>query len=382
MLGRALVRELVPPHADLAIWVLTRLTTALRPALDDPRGTLGLIGDVLVWDGPAGRRMVAGLEGLTDGQARIGRVVNHLEAGQAAASATLGTLVRCSMFNLGVTALGAGLMLARVEALHRRLGALAAQLDDVQAHQQAWERATLRTGLDFLGHFERDRRESDLQSALEHCTQATNVYRDLLAHETGGRRRVPLMEQCGRTYALALLGRARCLVLRGQPGRAAELLAEERPAREALAAAAFEAVLGRAPEAYLHPNFRGDGVTLGTLAEVYQQAHLAGAIGPERARDAARLFEDLRERIYAGRPWRTFAPRGRVKDRLLAGMRSLMGCLEEVNRVESLRLRLEDAHRGGYEPADLERELAAGPRPAGGDEGVNGPERAFAWAFA
>ena len=384
MLPYTLIRELLPRQADLLTWTVGKLAPALRLMVNDPEGTLHRIGDVLVWDGPTGRRMVAGLEGLGDAQARIEGVVNHLGAGQLAASATLGSLARCSMLNLGVTALGGALMLARVEALHRRLDDLATRLDDLEAHVAAWNQATLRTGLEFLGHYERHGGASDLHSALEGCTQARNVYRSLLDREVQGRRRLAVLEQCGRTYILALLGQARCLVLRGEPAQAEGLLAQERPTREALAAAAFAAALGKSPEAFLHPNFGGDGVTLALLAEVHRQAGLAGAIAPDRAGDAARLFEDLRGRIYAGRPWDVFAPRGKARAGLLAGLRHLMACLEEVNRVEGVRLRLEHARLGGYDPADLERAVAAEAPQVSGDEEVGSPgeERAFAWAFA
>jgi hypothetical protein len=286
------------------------------------------------------------------------------------------------MASLGVTALAAGFLAWRVNALDRRLATLGRQLSDLQALIDAEQKAYLQSALDHLAKFERERSARDLDGALNNGTYATNLYRNLVERELGGGRRLVALNQCGRYYLLALTTQVRCLVLGDSLEIAEDRLGGEGKTLAALAQAAFHAVLGRSPEVYLDPRFQADGVTLATLTDVFRQARLAGVAVPEFA-DASATFEHLRPRVVHARiPSRTlFRPLGRAKKGLLDGLKYLAACLEDVNRVAALRLRIADARRGGYAPAELERALAAARADSWGSGGDAEPSSLFAYAF-
>jgi hypothetical protein len=375
---------LVPAAGSLGTWLLTRLALVARPhaerLLGDPAGAVGRLGDVLVWQGPAGRRVVATLEGLGESQARVEQVVGRIEEAQIGLGGSLGALTSLSMATLGVASLAAGFMAWRMNALHRRLGDLGGQISDVLDQLHAQNQAHLQTGLDFLGKFEHSRSGQDLHTALTASTHATNLYRNLVQSEAAGRRRLLALNQCGRYYLLALTAQVRCHVLANELAAAGEKLGAERPALTALARATFEGAMGTSPEAYLDPSLQADRVTLDLLAEVFRQAHELGAVGGEAVRDAGHLFERLRQRVYGAGGW--FRPAGRAKTRLLAKLKYLMACLEEVGRVESLRLRVSEALAGRLSFEDLERAVVA---PTGGEarpEGCEGEGAVTAFAPA
>ena len=162
-------------------------------------------------------------------------------------------------------------------------------------------------------------------------------------------------------------------------------MAENRIAAEALtltvlAQASYDAVLAAAPEVYLDPRFQPDGVTLDLLAEVFRQARQAGVTVPGDFADAGDTFEYLRPRVTSARipGMRFIRPVGPIKDRLLSHLKYLAGCLEDVNRIIALRLRIGAAREGGNSLQDLERDVAAARAAAvarGGENSV------FAYAF-
>jgi len=358
---------IVPLGRTVGSWALTQLALHAVPKVEtflgDPAGSVSRLGDVLVWDGPGGQRVLAGLEGLKDSQSRIEQAVQHIETAQIGVSQALGTLTTISMATLGVTSLATGFMIWRMNSLHARLGVIGGQITDIQTHLSANEQAHLQSGLSFLERFERTEGEKDLHAALEKSTFATHLYRHLVQSEVGGLKRLLALNQCGRYYMLSLTAQARCLVAGGEPLQAESLLRNEKPTLTALARTTFEEVLGKSPEIYLDPAFQRDNVTLESMAEIYLRAERIGAISSSRVRDAAALFEVLRSKVYGAGGW--FRPRGKAKDALMAKIKYLMACLEEVERVESLRLRIEAAvdNRVSFEDlrgvvAEMQKEYA------------------------
>ena len=65
------------PRGVLAEWVLAKLwehgASAAIEILKDAKGYVTRVGDLIVWQGGSGRRVLAGLTAVTESQARIGR---------------------------------------------------------------------------------------------------------------------------------------------------------------------------------------------------------------------------------------------------------------------------------------------------------------------
>jgi hypothetical protein len=89
---------------------------------------------------------------------------------------------------------------------------------------------------------------------------------------------------------------------------------------------------------------------------LYQQAHHIGAVTGAEVGDASQVFERLRKKVYGAGGW--FGAVGRAKGRLLTNLKYLMACVEEVGRIESLRLRIEEAVKGRLSFQDLETAVA------------------------
>jgi len=345
MAANLLMLGAIPLARQIGPWLLFQLAAKAKPYaekfLQDPSGSIARVGDVLVWNGEKGRQVIATLEGLTESQARIEQVVGHIEAAQIGVSSSLGTLASLSMATLGVTSLAAGFMAWRMKALDARLKAIANQISDIQAQLNAQNQAHLISALDFLAKHERSRCNTDLHSALEASTYATRLYQYLVHTELEGRRRLVALNQCGRYYFLALTARARCLILAQDLVGAEQFLTAEKHTLTALAEATFQEVMGKSPEVYLDPNLQADNVTLDLVAEIHRQAHYLGAASGPELRDAGQVFEHFRSRIYGAKSW--FRPVGKAKATLLTRLKYLMGCLEDVSRSESLRLRIDEA---------------------------------------
>ncbi|MFO0877563.1 MAG: hypothetical protein U0840_09325 [Gemmataceae bacterium] len=344
------------------MWLLTTLIRVAAPHvrqfLQDPGGSLGRVGDLVVWNSPQGSRVVAALEGLSESGTRIEQVVGHIETAQIGLASSLGTLTSLSMATLGVTSLAAGFMLCRMNALHQRLTVIGEKITDIQNQLDAEHQAHIETGINFLDKFEQTQSDKDLHTAQEKSTFATNLYRTLLKWEVDGPRRLIALNQSGRYYLLALMTQVRCLTLSNQLKIASDLLKQEKPALTAMAKAMFEKVIGKSPEVYLDPALQADGVTLDGMAELYQQAQRLGAISETQVQNASQLFEYLRSRIYgAGRSW--FRPFGRARQYTLSQLKYLMACLEEVTRVEAMRLRIDEALAGRLSLEELEKAVAA-----------------------
>jgi hypothetical protein len=353
---------LLPPTAEVGKWLISQLVSHAGPHIErflrDPAGSVSRLGDLLVWQSPAGRQVIATLEGLSDSQARIEQVVGRIETAQIGVNHSLGALTSLSMTSLGMLSLASGLMVWRMNALDQRLSRIGGQITDIQTHLRAAEQAHLETSLAFLGKFEEEKGERDLHTALEESTYATSLYRGLVNSELASQRRLVALNQCGRYYFLALTAQARCLILSNQLKRASQLLADERRTLTELAKSTFDEVLGKSPEVFFDPAFQADNVTLELLTDLYRQAYQIGAVDGAPVGEASQLFERLRSGIYgAGRKW--FAPAGHAKRTLLARLKYLIACLEEIARIESLRLRIGLAIDGRLSFQELDRLLAS-----------------------
>jgi hypothetical protein len=157
-------------------------------------------------------------------------------------------------------------------------------------------------------------------------------------------------------------------------------IVEEERTLGLLAKATFDQTLGASPEEYLRPQFGQDGVTLELLAELFSQAHAAGAVDGD-AVGAAGLFERLRERV-AGRSYLPSLPSwpfgSTWHDGMLRKLRYAAACFEDVNRVRSLKLLVEEADRSKGSVRELLDQLAAWKESAG----VAGAESVWAYRLA
>jgi hypothetical protein len=122
-----------------------------------------------------------------------------------------------------------------------------------------------------------------------------------------------------------------------------------------LARTTFQQVLGESPAVYLDPGFQDVQVTLELLAEIYQQARLAGVETDVKEPTPAWLFEHLRPRIGKDRlPGGMFSSVRRKKDALMSNLKYLMACLEEVNRILGFELRIKNAIDHNYSFQQME----------------------------
>src|SRR5207244_2452749 len=125
-----------------------------------------------------------------------------------------------------------------------------------------------------------------------------------------------------------------------------------------------------------HPSLQARGVTLELLTEVYRQAHLAGAIADGNFRNASQMFEHFRPKICGLRSvLEAITYSSATVDGMVLRLKTLMVCLEEVNRMESLRMRLAHAREGNYSLLELEQEIRR-------HAGANSPDSEKAEVFA
>ena len=114
--------------------------------------------------------------------------------------------------------------------------------------------ARRQASLDALARYEQKQQDKDLDTALTQSNHAAHVYCDLVQREAHGAKRLPVLNQCGRCYLLALLTELRCLVLADNLVEAERRSANEKATLTDLAKVTFEEVLGRSPEVYLDPS--------------------------------------------------------------------------------------------------------------------------------
>lgn len=245
-------------------------------------------------------------------------------------------------------------------------------MKDIESNLQAKDKAWLLAGIASLEKYEQGRHEDDRQSAKESSLHAAKLYGQLLEAECqdGAPRRLPVIDYYGRCYLVALTTELRChLLANDELEIARKRLDHERPTFNLAAKVAFQEVLGKTPEQFLDPELQPHNVTLDLLSEIYQQARHIDAVDQQDASTASELFEKFRGRIFGsqkGVGW-VFAPHGKGTVKMLSDLRYLMTCLEEANRIGSLRLRVEEAIKGEFSLRDLEewlRKMSSGTVPS------------------
>lgn len=353
---------------DISRWFLASAlplaAERLRPLIADPTSTIERLGDLIVWRGETGQKVIGLLGGITESQARIEGAVERIESAQVGMAGTLDTVLNLSLFNFGFGALGAGFMLARLKALNNRLTLISDSVAEIRDHIAAREKAELGNGLTLLDRYEQKGERHDLKEAFKLCNHSVLLHQALTAGELSGRQRLPVLNQSGRCYLVALLATARCRIHLRDLKEVDELVIGERPTTQALVRTTFDLVLGKSPEVYLEPGLQADAVTLDVLTEAYRQAHWAGNFVGEPVRDAGDLFERLRGRVFGASRGVRFTSASQVRRQLVSNLKYLIATVEDVNRVEAVRLRLAETPMLGSDPDALDRE-AERLRPSG-----------------
>jgi len=321
----------------------TAVEASYGPALIETvegSSTVSRLTDVVVWNSEGGQKVLAGLDSLGDQADRVSSVVTNIETAQMAAAGTLGAIQAVSIATLGVTSLSGALMLLRFNALSDRLNRLSRKIDDVEGQIAAGQKAHLLNSIQFLENFETKHQDRDLGKAYEEAKLAANTYGLLTQNEATGQRRLPVMNYRGRCYMVALMTELRCMILQDDMEQVIKRVENEKPKLEQAAKAVFDETVGKAPEMFLDPSLTSDGVTLGLMTEVYQQAHHAGAVSEPEIGNASEMFEHVRSGIFRSRKGlsRIWRPAGRAKKRCLEKLRYLMSCVEDTNRIKALGL--------------------------------------------
>lgn len=348
--------------SPLAQWLIQqgiRHAPKLLEFLGDAGGHLSRVGDLLVWNGEKGASVIATLESLHESQARIEGVVRNIEATQLVMSNALGTIHNLSMATLGVTSLTGIFMLHRFRALNQRLDQLSSQLQDIQNHLDAQTHAHLRSATDFLNNYESGkRRDADLRRSLEASNYAANVYSELASREIGDQKRPAMLSYVARCHVLSLLVEVRCLILSEDLEQAVYRLDSELETAVKGASALYDkCVWGRLKE-FLDPAYACDGVTLRLITELYQQGQTAHVVVRRKPviADEAEMFEYLRMKNHGAKRTKMWSWRSSADDRQSAvvGLKFTMAAIEEVNRLKTLRLRIQHALDHGYTMSDFE----------------------------
>ncbi len=319
------------------------------------QGHLLRIADTIVWEGENGRHVVACMEGLTENQNRIDGAIQSLETSQLAASSTMQTVQNVSMASFGMLSLTAGLMMWRLHSLDKRMKLLSKQISDVTTRLDANDKARLETSLKFLDLYEQKQRRGDLETAHQEAAFSAHTYGNLIDSEMGAGHRVPLMNYWGRCYLLSLMTELSAMIYQGDLQQAIERAETQRSRIQEFVRVTFHQTIAKAPEMYLDPNFINDGISLELMTEVYSQLQISDAIEFPAIRNSNELFEYLREPIYRSRKkFKNFwAPVGAAKRRCLKNMKYLIACIEDANRIESIKLQIKSAIDNSYSLIEL-----------------------------
>ncbi len=328
--------------------------------VSDPLSTTTRIGDAIVWSGPAGQKVIGGLESIAESQSRIDSAIGGIETAQLGLQSSLGLVQSVSVATLGISSLTGAFLAYRLTALERRVTFLSQQIADVDAKINAMHKAFLRSSLQYLREYD-ERSEKDgntpnnagLDAALKDARSAANIYGEIAHSEASARRcRLSVLNCRSRLYVVALLTELRCLVSSNEAGNALSRIDEERNCLKEIATKCFKETLGKKPERFLRPSFQEHGVTLNVMSEIYQNAKQLGVIDEPAVSDANDLFEHMRKRISNRKGWLGFMKRDSIKDEL-ASLNYLLACLEECAKVEGLGLLIKSAGEKGTSPSEL-----------------------------
>jgi hypothetical protein len=380
------IPAIVGPVTDLGpilYWLIKRGIDVVGPLMSDPK-RLSRIGELIVWQGESGQQVVAGLASVSENQQRIERAIANIETTQLALSGSLDVVQGLSMATFGVTSLAAGFLLWRLKSLDNRLTQLAKRIDDIEERLEANDKAMLAGSLAFLCEYENKGRRDDLDRALDKARHSALTYADLVEHEIEGRRRLPVLNYRGRRYIMSLMTELQCMILREDHPEAVGRAEAEKPRLKRFVEATFQETVAKAPEVYLDPALAREGVTLELLASLYEQLQHAGVVTDRDLRDAAGLFEHLREPIYRSRRSmfsRVWSPVGKAKARCLANLRYLIASVEDANRIESIRLLIAESQKRGFSLRELSERIKAWRADASGGQAEPAGSPILAYAF-
>lgn len=193
-----------------------------------------------------------------------------------------------------------------------------------------------------LRQFENAADSAVLRDARDEGQRAANIYANLALNETTRKKpRIEILNYRSRCYLLGLMAELQSQVLLNQLPAAITRVNDEKPRLQSIAKSAFEAVVQDRPEHYLRADMAKEGVSLELMTELYQQARLAGAVTSPEVESAGQLFEHCRGKGIAAASSRFF--RKDTKQDALQ-LRYLMACLEEINRIEGMRLLMAQAN--------------------------------------
>lgn len=355
---------LLPATSSVVPWVIEQAT----PVIDEWKTTysgdamamasdkLVRIGDLIVWEGETGRHVVAGLANLGESQQRIESAVGAIEATQLSMAGTLGVVQSVGMATLGLTSITAGLMVWRLGALDKRLKSLATQITDIEANLHAKDQGLLSSSLTFLEKHEQKHKNEHLEVALQHANLSAHTFGHLVDDECDGKRRLPVLNYRGRRYLLSLLTELQCCILQNDSDQVIGRVKAEQPRLQQLVETNFRQTLTIDPEQYLHPALSDAGVTLDLLTDLYRQLQNANAVQDVDIRDASDLFEHLRQRIYR-KSWLKMPQVRDWRKPLLERIRYLIAAVEDVNRIESLRLLVDHASKHGTDVTSIRSQI-------------------------
>jgi hypothetical protein len=333
----------------------SRKIPAIADALSDASGYATRLGDLIVWRGSSGQKVLLGLQSLTESQARIQQAVTSIETAQLATNAALGSLHLLACANLGITALTGGFMLWRLEALNKRFDKLAIQIQDLDDKLDAQNKSHLRTAVQNLRDYDDKPDPATLREAKNRAQNAANIYGELTANETRRKEpRLDVLNYQGRCYLFSLVTELRARLLEESPDQVINRVDGELGRIHSLAKVTFKQAIGDSPAPFLEPETKAEGITLDLITEIYQQACHLKAFEDKPIRNHSEMFEYARSK---GRSFSLFG--GPDAKDLSKRLKYLIACFEDIGRVESLKLMAETIKSSSMNFAAIQADLRA-----------------------
>ncbi len=339
----------------------------VQKLIADPSGYFSRTGDVLVWNSAQGQETIAVLQGVADTQKRIEKTVNNTAEISLNNSQAISSLTAISFAGIGVTALFGGAILWRVEALNKKLDTLSQQIKDIDGKISAQQKAQLKTAVEQLIEYERSidvgqAKHSKGEEAESRAHEAYNIYGGLLCDELKRKeKRINVINYNGRCYILGLMTRIRALLLLNSYDEIESMYDLAKETLREYSKVMFDLVIGEGPEIFLSSSMKTEGVTLEVMTEIYQNAYRIGVTDYD-FREPSDLFEHCRVKGIAGK---SFMPDIMPKNMFSSkkgseqvhSLKFLMSTLEEVSKIESSVLIVQQLKKSGVNYANFEKDI-------------------------
>jgi hypothetical protein len=357
-MGFGTILEIIPFKGNLFSFLVSKGGDLAKKLTQDVSGVVSRIGDTLVWNGSQGQQVIGGLASLSEGQSRIEQVVNHIESVQIGMSQTLGVMHTLSIATLGVTSLSAAYMVYRLHSLNKRFDKLSEAIQDVDDNLDAQNKAHLHKAVQKLRSFEVENNTAALVDASNEGQDAANIYGELAWKEASRTHpRIPILNYRSRCYLLGLMAELQSRILLDQLPGAIARIHDEKPRMQSIGKSFFEEVIQNKPEVFLRADLSKEGITLEAMTELYLQARYAGMIITPEIDSATQLFEYCRLKGISGtgkRIW-PFPRRDTRED--ATHLKYLMACIEEINRMDGIRLLMVEAQTKQSSLSDLRKKI-------------------------